>query len=221
MNDPTVDPKEIMERIKAARAVGSGPNPQKDTVPILLTLPTESIMKKETDALKEIMDHYKSRVDLAAFVQFANDSLSWTIDDSGVRMAVGPSGGLPFHLHNNPLVKQAIAEIEGLRDAKVVNIMINDIPAGTVVPVHRDFLLPINGIKLPIVERWHLPVSTNDLAVWWDETMLPGTTEKMALGVWHGPVKYWKNHNVSNHGTTPRMHLVVDLDIPVPGEAYS
>lgn len=163
-----------------------------------------------------------TKVPLAELLSAMLD-LPWQTDSSGVKMANGPSGGLPKAIMAHKAIHDAVAEIVSIRaqqlklpNLQALHMMINLIPPGIVVPKHRDFLKDHVGIKYPILERWHLPIATNDKATWWDETIPADVPEKdrhMPLGVWCGPVPYWKEHNVSNLGTGNRIHLVVDLDL--------
>lgn len=161
----------------------------------------------------------KSEMDLSTLLIII-PTLPKIRDDSGVIMTYLQSGGIPSGLIAHAPFAKVIAEIERLRKAVAVNVMINIIPPGITVPPHQDWLTPINGKKHPIVERWHLPLATNEAAVWWDSRMPEGKTVNMPLGIWCGPVPYWKLHKVSNLGLSRRIHLVVDLDVEVPNEKY-
>lgn len=130
--------------------------------------------------------------------------LDYHTDGSGALMANRQSGGCPFDLARLPELGRALAQISDYREAEVLNVMVNRLPAGTRVPEHTDTLL---GHRR--VERWHLPVASNDGATWWDER---GGVLKMLLGCWWGPVPYWLPHRVENTGLHERVHLVVDLD---------
>lgn len=125
-------------------------------------------------------------------------------------MAVVPNGGIPNEVRS-PALMDALEEIKELRDRDVLHIMVNRLLPGVDVPVHRDFLLPtpLQNRKHPTIERWHLPVVTNDGCLWWDE--FTGNVH-FPLGMWTGPVPYWTRHKVCNNGQTERIHLVVDLD---------
>jgi hypothetical protein len=99
-------------------------------------------------------------------------------------------------------VQAAVAEIEALRGKKALFVMINRLDPGIIIERHTDTL------KMPYpVERWHLPVITNPKA--WHEQ---GSRFNMTAGVWYGPVPYWEEHCGGNEGTTPRIHLIVDLE---------
>lgn len=141
--------------------------------------------------------------------------LDFHLDGSGAEMAFRPSHGIPVWLSNGhfPTIAAAISEIAALRGLPPVNLMVNRLAPGVDVPVHRDWLLPTPmQLHKPTVERWHLPISTNPDAQFWERGV--GYTH-MPLGVWGGPVRYWNYHSVRNFGTTERVHLVVDLDSPV------
>lgn len=132
-------------------------------------------------------------------------------------MASAPSNGFEA-FKGSPSIMKAIREIETLRDTPVLHVMINKLPSNTEVPIHRDWILPTAKLgKNPCVERWHLPIATNHNCFWWDETQ---TQIHMVEGVWSGPVPYWLNHKVWNFGMTERIHLVVDLDSPIPVGEY-
>jgi hypothetical protein len=134
-------------------------------------------------------------------------------DGSGAMMAVHPSKGIPDFV--GPLVRRAIREVSVLRGYDPLHLMINWLVPGTEVPVHRDWIVPTQAQPhAPTVERWHLPIQTNLDAVFWDEDR---GEHHMPLGVWCGPVPYWIRHTVRNHGTTDRIHIVVDLDSPPVG----
>lgn len=66
---------------------------------------------------------------------------------------------------------------------------------------HEDGKLPGNPV------RYHLPITSNRRAYYWDETL--GNVH-MFPGVWYGPIPYTKRHRVFNNGATPRVHLVTD-----------
>lgn len=166
-----------------------------------------------------MLQNVKTKVDLVALLKEIN-TLQFNEDGSKALMAFGPCtkvSELTGHtdLNEYPLLKQAILEIAKLREVNALYMMINRIPPGVCVPEHTDTLLehPVFG-KAPTLERFHLPILTNDKAEWWDEV-----TGKMNLlaGVWYGPVPYWVKHNVSNLGETERVHLVIDVDRQVTG----
>jgi hypothetical protein len=134
------------------------------------------------------------------------------LDGSGAAMVFGPNRGIP-DVH--PLINAAVREIAEARGYEPLHLMINELPPGVVVPKHRDWLLPTTTQpSRPCVERWHLPVQTNPDAMFWDEDR---GLQHAPLGVWFGPVPYWILHTVWNLGTTPRVHIVVDLDTPSIG----
>lgn len=121
------------------------------------------------------------------------------LDSSGVLMAFKPSGGVPV-LH--PMLRAAVEEIETITGRKAMHVMVNRVPAGVVVPVHTDTI-----IGNP--ERWHLPVKTNRLAMFWDE--VNGECHLHA-GRWHGPILYHKQHQIYNYGCEERVHVIVDVE---------
>lgn len=91
-------------------------------------------------------------------------------------------------------------------------LQVNRVLPGKDIEIHQDWLppSPLQG-QHPTLERWHLPVVTNDKCGYWD-----GVQGEMIMrtGYWHGCVPYWKKHKIWNHGTEPRVHIVVDLDCP-------
>lgn len=124
----------------------------------------------------------------------------WT-DGAGVEMTA-----LQFHPSSRALLQheaiaEAVAELEGLTGRECVFLMFNKLDPGAAVPVHVDS-------HPDPVDRWHLPVITNDDAFWWDEA---GGEIHMAPGFWWGPVPFDIPHRVRNDGPTPRIHLVVDV----------
>ncbi len=139
------------------------------------------------------------------------EKLSFWLDGSGAEMAVVPNGGLPDEIKSLTYVMRALYEVESYRQLKVIHVMVNKLKPGVNVPVHRDFLLPtpLQPRKWPTIERWHLPVTTNDLCYFW---AFGEGDKQLPLRFWTGPVPYWKNHQVVNNGKTERIHLVVDLD---------
>lgn len=160
------------------------------------------------------MQNIKTQLDLAGI---ANEVLvlPFWVDGSQALMAVKPDGGLPIQ---SPLVQAALQELARLRNTPALHIMVNLLPPGVVVGTHRDWLLPTkHQPQTPTLERWHLPLTTNHQATFWDEDN--GETH-MDLGFWWGPVPYWLKHSVRNLGGGDRLHLVVDLDTPVPLGAY-
>lgn len=135
--------------------------------------------------------------------------LKTTLDGTGTLMTVTQSGGIPAFLQAG--VRAAIREIEQLRNLRALHVMINRQPAGVTLPKHRDYLkpTPLQNFTDPHIERWHLPVQTNENVLWWDE--VEGDFY-MAPGYWYGPICFWKKHSVANLGAQERIHLIVDLD---------
>lgn len=134
-------------------------------------------------------------------------SLNYHIDGSGAKMAVQPCE-MPEKIAL--LFQDAIEEIEKIRNLQSVYVMINKLESKITVPKHRDWLkgTPLQPNK-PCLERWHLPIQTNEDAGYWDETH---GCKHFDICYWHGPIPYWLNHFVYNVGSTDRVHLVVDLD---------
>lgn len=133
-------------------------------------------------------------------------------DDSEVEMCVRQSDGIPFR--NATAIMSAVGEIGLLRLTPPLHLMINRMPPKVLVPKHRDFLkASTHQQRYPTLERWHLPIVTNEGAWWWDEQhgrmLLPA-------GFWYGPMPYWLEHQIGNDGNDSRIHLIVDLDSPEP-----
>ncbi len=160
------------------------------------------------------MIRFSSALDLTALASEIA-TLPKTVDGTGALMAFPPSGGLP----DLPAINKAVAEIAGCRQLTPLHVMANVLPAGCVVGFHRDWLKPspLQGPQ-PRLERWHLVITTNDSCWWQDEV---NGEIQMECGYWYGPLPYWKLHNVSNLGASDRLHLVVDLDCPVPLGDYA
>lgn len=120
--------------------------------------------------------------------------------DPNVLMARSPND--PFDRSRVPrALMMAIDEIQRLRDATIVAWMCNILPPGKASAVHTD---PEPHGRL---ERWHLPIITNRQALWFDES---SGARHLEAGWWHGPMPYWRLHQVSNGGAEARCHLVVD-----------
>jgi hypothetical protein len=115
-----------------------------------------------------------------------------------------------------PIELRAIREIEAIRNAKALSIMVNILPAQVRVKWHVD---PYTDQRC--VERWHLAVTTNCLALYAERTKA-GTeaVTHMMQGYWSGNVPYWQPHRVWNDGRADRLHFIVDLDLDVPGAKY-
>lgn len=146
----------------------------------------------------------QSKLNLIELLEYALE-LPYKKDDTGVLMALGQSAGLP-------LAKFiiAIVEIEDHTGLKAVHMMVNVIPPGVSVGEHIDTLKPSQKLgSQPKMQRWHLPLKTNPDCGFWEEG---GTTVNMPYGQWYGPILYWKKHKVWNHGTTDRVHLIIDLE---------
>lgn len=136
--------------------------------------------------------------------------LSYTVDGTNALMAVTQSGGIPDIVKSKLEIMKALDEISNHRKTPVLNVMINIMKPGLVLPKHRDWIKPSTYQPLhPIIERWHLPVRTNPECRWWGEKT---GFIRMEHLYWYGPVPYWQYHTFENNGLTERMHLVVDLD---------
>ncbi len=159
----------------------------------------------------------KSKQNLADLVA-ATKMLQYFADEGRIDMAVTQSGGLPRDIMDVSVFRHAVEEIAALRGLTPVNIMINKLSPGELVPRHRDWIRPTPMQRhAPRVERWHLAIQTNENCFWWDED---GGRQHMPLGVWVGPVPYWLKHNAINEGDEVRIHILVDLDCPNPVGSY-
>lgn len=137
-------------------------------------------------------------------------------DEGNVEMAFvqgsGISDAIPAYL------RKAIEEIAAFYSKGTpINLMVNTMLPGKCSPTHRDWIKsPKQGVNACIA-RFHLPIQTNPEAKWWDEHHQYRTLEE---GAWYGPMPYWNKHRVCNFGITPRIHLIVDLDTPLPLGCY-
>jgi hypothetical protein len=150
-----------------------------------------------------------SKCDLAKLYLEAKE-LSYTLDGSNALMAITQSGGVPNIVKNKSELMKALEEIGNHRKTPVLNVMINIMEPGLVLPKHRDWIKPSTHQPLhPIIERWHLPIRTNPECRWWGEKT---GFVRMEHLYWCGPMPYWEYHTFENNGLTERIHLVVDLD---------
>jgi hypothetical protein len=115
-------------------------------------------------------------------------------------------------------IEEAVQEISSLRKLEAVYVMVNTMPPNQEIPWHQDWLAPTRLQRRPLIERWHLPLKTNSLVVWFDKDNPDGYN--MPKGYWSGPVPYWNKHKVENLGHEERVHLIVDLDCPEPMGIY-
>ena len=81
-----------------------------------------------------------------------------------------------------------------VRDATLSQLL----PGGFIVP-HRD--------AGPWLERWQIPIVVSGQ---WHSVDPPSVVAGFPF-----MVKHWESHAVTNRGSVPRIHLVVDRDIPV------
>src|SRR5262245_37659900 len=125
-------------------------------------------------------------------------TLDFWIDGSKAEMAHPPNK--PIGILTSA-IWDAVQEIGRLCNQQPIYMMINNLPPDVIVPKHRDW-------TSKEVERYHLPVITNERCWWWDET---NGTLLMEAGHWYGPMPYNIIHQVGNLGKTDRIHLVVDL----------
>lgn len=149
-----------------------------------------------------------SDVEIREIREALHEFKDWFHGGDNVMMANGQAKGLPDALIKVPAISEAIKEIEGIRRLKAKHLMVNRMPPGCKVPVHRDYM---EDKKLAWYERWHLPIATNPKAFYYDEVEGWGTSIHLQEGVWAGPIPYWMFHKVENLGDTERVHLVVDL----------
>jgi hypothetical protein len=162
------------------------------------------------------MHTFPSSLSLAKLSELAA-LLEEVVDEGYVTMAARQS---TRHLLAFPEIKAAADELKSLRKLDPVYVMVNKMPAGKTLPWHQDWLepTPLQPYKGPLIERWHLPITTNNKVLWFDSTHPWGF--HMPKGVWCGPVPYWNKHYVENLGTKARVHLIVDLDCPEPCGMY-
>lgn len=131
-------------------------------------------------------------------------TLQYTRDDTGVLMS-NAQNLFTAHMRRLREVALAVAEIEYERmlTCACAYAMVNIVPPGVEVPIHTDTLKRT-------VERWHLPLLTNDACGYWDRV---NGRVHMDVGSWWGPVPYHLEHRIWNLGATERVHLVVDLGV--------
>jgi hypothetical protein len=144
--------------------------------------------------------------------------LNFFLDDTGVQMAQRQSKPIPQDTkYSFPFISAAIDEIARLLGKTACHYMVNKLPPICNVPVHTDSLRLNAEVGKIVLERWHLPILTNPLALYWDENMgvRPDGSYvgfHMKVGIWYGPIPYYMKHTIWNdHATEERIHLVVDL----------
>lgn len=134
-------------------------------------------------------------IDALSEIPEAAWSLASTYRDTGVhhgyrRVVLVSAGQWKQHAHLFGFVWDAMSPV---RDVTLSQLE----PDGFIAP-HRD--------AAPWFERWQVPIVTS--------------------GQWHGPepqaqpgvpflVAHWKPHAVTNRGTRPRIHLVIDRGIAI------
>lgn len=156
----------------------------------------------------------KTKVDLVGLAKEIRE-LDYIVDGSKALMAFNPCTKTKDIFEEStenefPLLKLIILEICEYCKAEALYIMINIIPPGVIVPTHTDTLKSHSEFgDRPKLQRYHLPITTNDKCYWYD--LITGKIQ-MEAGIWYGPVPYWVEHNVENLGETERIHLVVDLN---------
>lgn len=86
-----------------------------------------------------------------------------------------------------------------------------------------DALSPVRDVTLSRLEPGGFIAPHRDAGPWFERWQIPIVTS----GQWHGdgehqpqagvafPVRHWEPHAVTNRGPGPRIHLVVDRDIPI------
>lgn len=87
-----------------------------------------------------------------------------------------------------------------------------------------ESLLPVRDVTLSRLEPGGFIAPHRDAGPWFERWQIP----IVASGQWHGdgahqpqvgvafPVRHWEPHAVTNRGPGPRIHLVIDRDIPIP-----
>jgi len=162
------------------------------------------------------MDKIKSYQSLDKLLDLAR-RLTVVQDEGYVQMTALQSTDL---LRKHDEIEEAVQEISSLRKLEAVYVMVNKMDPGKILPRHQDWLAPtpLQPYKGPLIERWHLPLFTNNCVLWYDSSHPEGCY--MPPGYWCGPVPYWNHHTVMNTGPTERYHLIVDLDCPEPMGAY-
>lgn len=138
-------------------------------------------------------------VELAEKV-LSEPSIDWYLDSTSVRMSNKQNLGISQTLKK--CCSEAIEEAERLLDGRVINLMVNILPAGVVVPIHTDTV--IGDLR-----RWHLPLVTNvSHCYFWDE--IDGF-QFLRPGWWHR-VNYSIKHSIGNFSQKDRIHLIVDME---------
>jgi hypothetical protein len=154
------------------------------------------------------LEQIKSSADLKTLVEYAKN-LEYTMDGGNVYMHNAQAGDSFW---------EAAKEIAGKRSQTILRVMVHRVAPNAKVPKHRDWVAATKHLgNSPCLERWHLPIQTNDNCVWWDEK---DGDQKFPQGVWCGPVPYWISHTIVNNGTQDRIHIIVDLDSPKPVGSY-
>ena len=86
-----------------------------------------------------------------------------------------------------------------------------------------DAMSPIRDVTLSRLEPGGFIAPHRDAGLWFERWQVPIVT----AGQWHGegahqpeagvafPVAHWEPHAVTNRGAGPRIHLVIDRDIPI------
>lgn len=152
------------------------------------------------------MRHVPSNIGGLTALAISLEQRPKVIDGTGMLLLNGQWQGIPKWASG--LLDEVIGEIESITALKVGHVSINVIVSGGGSGLHID-PTPLDGNgKFERFARWHLPLSTN-AQCWFEDATHPRF--HMAEATWHGPVEYWLTHAVGNDGTTPRMHLVVDL----------
>lgn len=103
-------------------------------------------------------------------------------------------------------LQEAVHELQRrLAGWEVAQVLINRMAPHTILEPHRD---SATGHY-----RFHLPVTTQQGVMWWDE--IQDRAWHFAPHAWYGPVPYaGVLHSMSNGSDQPRIHVVVDMAAP-------
>lgn len=105
-----------------------------------------------------------------------------------------------------PLIQSAVFDILGLlHGERLGGVMINRLSPGSTIPLHSDGLA-----SNAYYHRFHLVLQTNDGVT----TLIDNELYKMGVGeVWW--FDHTKEHTITNNGDTDRIHLIVDIRLPL------
>lgn len=141
--------------------------------------------------------------------QVTLDRMQHIPDGSGSSHFNGPAGWifgldmLRVNAHDIPALRQAVMELRRqVETGPLIQTMVTRLRPGGELKPHRD--------GPPDHLRFHLPLTTNREAYWWDS--LHGRVH-MRVGCWYGPVPYCGIlHGAANMGSTERIHVVCDFE---------